>query len=119
MDILFRGGDRITGKRDLKRLGQNEILSFWRGAKPRLTARGDRVYFVDDGFVYAYGSYAGYRHRVGENRQGREQAGMAIDVAGPALFFRRRVRLDPGVLRGSWRWRYVPNEMFGPLRAAR
>jgi hypothetical protein len=72
-DILVRGKDRHTDKRGLRSLRAGRTKWFWRGKKPRHAEDGrSRVYFVDQGQVYACALYAGYKWKSGPNLQGHQ-----------------------------------------------
>lgn len=119
-DILVRGKDRHTDKRRLRSLRAGQKKWFWRGKKPRRIEEGvSRVYFVDQGSVYAWAVYFGYRHKSGPNLQGHHQSGGAIGVRGPATSLRPPVLVQPAELRGQWRWRYITPRLARQLRRSK
>jgi hypothetical protein len=104
----MRGKDGHTDKRGLISTKAGQTKWFWRGKKPRRIEEGvSRVYFVDEGHVYAWAVYCGYRHMSGQNLQGQRQSGGSIGVRGPTRLLRPQVRVPSSELRGQWRWRYV------------
>lgn len=106
MDIIVRGGEDIADADDLLTLQPGEEIWLWRGRKPLQAQVGDRVYFVDDGTIYLYATYAGYDYRSSENLQGSGQSGRAILLKPPVVRVNPTFRLDPAILHGQWRWRY-------------
>src|SRR5688572_28704203 len=119
-DVLIRGKDRHTNKRRLLALKSGQTTSFWRGKKPRRVEEGlSRVYFVDQGRVYAWATYLEYRYKSGPNLQGEPQSGGALAVRGPTRAVRPSVPVPTGELRGRWRWRYVTPTMARRLRRSK
>ena len=116
-DILMRGRDRHTDKRGLLLARPGQTKWFWRGQKPRRIEKGvSRVYFVNQGHVYAWAVYCGYRHQSGPNLQGEHQSGGSLGVRGPARSLRPPVAVAAGELRGRWRWRYITPALARQLR---
>jgi hypothetical protein len=106
MDIIVRGGDNIADPDDLLALQPGQEYPIWRGKKPSHAQAGDRVYFVGEGAIYLYATYAGYEYRSEENLQEVHQSGWAMLVTAPVTPIDPPYRLDPAILRGGWPWRY-------------
>jgi hypothetical protein len=119
-DILVRGRDRHTDKRGLRSLRAGRTKWFWRGRKPRRIDEGrSGVYFVDQGHIYAWAVYEGYKHKSGSNLEGHHQSGGAIGVRGPARSLRPPIPVPPAELRGQWRWRYITPTLARQLRRSK
>jgi hypothetical protein len=108
MDLIVRGGRRITDPPTLQALRPGQTYPIWRGSHPRLIRKGERVYFMNEqGGIYLHATYAGYKKRRAYNLQGVLKSAWAILVTGPVTV------INPPFLLATLNPSIVPNHL-GP-----
>jgi hypothetical protein len=105
MDILMKISEKTA---DIEDWNEEERI-FWRGRKP--INEPTWVYFVRNGCIIGKVRYVDYRYEKGENLQGRIQEGGAFVLKGPLIRPTKDILLPKEILRGSWRWRYVNDDV--------
>jgi len=103
MDIIVRGGEKITSYKALRSLPKSEEFWIDRGKRPRIE-RIERVYFYKNSEVVGYCMFSRYGPYDDTNVQGERQRGHAIWVRGPFIELPQAVCFS---LPGPWRWRYL------------
>jgi hypothetical protein len=105
MDILMKISEKTA---DIEDWNEEERI-FWRSPKP--INEPTWVYFVRNGRIIGKVRYVDYRYEKGENLQGRIQEGGAFVLKGPLIRPTKDILLPKEILRGSWRWRYVNDDV--------
>jgi len=109
MDILMKISEK-TGLDSLEGWDDETEKPFWRSPEP--IDEPIWVYFINNGCITGKARYVGYRYEKDINIEGEEQEGNAFILKGPIIKSSKPIEIPKDIIRGSWRWRYLTEEIL-------